>query len=175
MAQPEATPNYNKQIWDGFNLAEIPLDQRTPDNYFIVKAADGVFYPIPREIVIGERIVGLCSHGYFSPRLGATSHRSAFEVVSLDPAEEIVDIYLAEPLTAGTTNHESDVLDLRAILRPLEVAEIFGVTERTVLNWAREQKLPSWRTLGGHYRFDQEEVLRLSRRSGIPKQLISSN
>jgi excisionase family DNA binding protein len=47
------------------------------------------------------------------------------------------------------------------LLRSHEVAEIFDVTERTVINWAAAGKLPSLRTVGGHLRFRREDVLRL--------------
>lgn len=47
------------------------------------------------------------------------------------------------------------------LLRSQEVAEIFDVTERTVINWAAAGKLPCLRTIGGHLRFRREEVLRL--------------
>jgi excisionase family DNA binding protein len=44
------------------------------------------------------------------------------------------------------------------LLRSHEVAEIFDVTERTVINWAAAGKLPSLRTIGGHLRFRREDV-----------------
>jgi excisionase family DNA binding protein len=47
------------------------------------------------------------------------------------------------------------------LLRSQEVAEIFDVTERTVINWAAAGKLPCLRTIGGHLRFRREEVFRL--------------
>ncbi len=46
----------------------------------------------------------------------------------------------------------------RDLLRSHEVAEIFKVTERTVVNWAAAGKLPSMRTVGGHLRFRQDEI-----------------
>jgi excisionase family DNA binding protein len=49
------------------------------------------------------------------------------------------------------------------LLRSQEVAQIFDVTERTVVNWAAAGKLSSLRTVGGHLRFRREEVLRLLR------------
>ncbi|HEY3810007.1 MAG TPA: helix-turn-helix domain-containing protein [Acidimicrobiales bacterium] len=51
--------------------------------------------------------------------------------------------------------------DRHHLLRSQEVAEIFDVTERTVINWAAAGKLPSLRTIGGHLRFRREDVLRL--------------
>jgi len=47
------------------------------------------------------------------------------------------------------------------LLRPEEVAELFGVDVRTVARWADEGKLCSARTLGGHRRFRKSEVERL--------------
>jgi excisionase family DNA binding protein len=51
--------------------------------------------------------------------------------------------------------------DRHHLLRSQEVAEVFDVTERTVINWAAAGKLPSLRTIGGHLRFRREDVLRL--------------
>lgn len=42
-----------------------------------------------------------------------------------------------------------------------EVASIFGVTMTTVKRWADEGKLPHFRTPGGHYRFQPDDVARL--------------
>ena len=39
-----------------------------------------------------------------------------------------------------------------------QVAAIFGVTMTTVKRWAESGKLPSFRTVGGHYRFRPEDV-----------------
>lgn len=47
------------------------------------------------------------------------------------------------------------------LLRSHEVAVLFDVTERTVINWAAAKKLPSIRTAGGHLRFRGEDVLAL--------------
>lgn len=47
------------------------------------------------------------------------------------------------------------------LLRPEEVAELFGVDARTIARWADEGKLCSVRTLGGHRRFRKSEVERL--------------
>jgi excisionase family DNA binding protein len=47
------------------------------------------------------------------------------------------------------------------LLRSHEVAVLFDVTERTVINWAAAGKLPSLRTIGGHLRFRREDVLDL--------------
>ncbi|HET9075524.1 MAG TPA: helix-turn-helix domain-containing protein [Acidimicrobiales bacterium] len=47
------------------------------------------------------------------------------------------------------------------LLRSHEVATIFDVTERTVINWAAAGKLPSLRTIGGHLRFRRDDVMKL--------------
>jgi excisionase family DNA binding protein len=47
------------------------------------------------------------------------------------------------------------------LLRSHEVAQIFDVTERTVINWAAGGKLPSLRTVGGHLRFRRDDIARL--------------
>lgn len=44
------------------------------------------------------------------------------------------------------------------LLTPAEVARRFSVDPRTVVRWARSGKLPSIRTLGGHYRFSRAVV-----------------
>ena len=43
-------------------------------------------------------------------------------------------------------------------LKPAEVAGMFGVDRRTVLNWARAGKINSQRTAGGHRRYRESEV-----------------
>ena len=47
------------------------------------------------------------------------------------------------------------------LLRSHEVAVLFDVTERTVINWAASDKLASLRTAGGHLRFRSDDVLAL--------------
>ena len=47
------------------------------------------------------------------------------------------------------------------LMRPAEVASLFGVSPKTVTRWAEDGKLPSVRTRGGHRRFDEDEVLRI--------------
>ncbi len=61
----------------------------------------------------------------------------------------------------GATAKGASVTTRHNLLRSQEVAEIFDVTERTVINWAAAGKLPSLRTIGGHLRFRREDVLRL--------------
>jgi excisionase family DNA binding protein len=54
------------------------------------------------------------------------------------------------------------------LLRSHEVAVLFDVTERTVINWAASRKLPSLRTAGGHLRFRTEDVVALLARRATP-------
>ena len=44
------------------------------------------------------------------------------------------------------------------------MAELLGVSPNTVSRWAREGKLPSVLTLGGHRRFDADVVEDLMKR-----------
>jgi excisionase family DNA binding protein len=64
----------------------------------------------------------------------------------------------AIPARAGS---EKRPADQHHLLRSHEVAVMFDVTERTVINWAAAGKLPSLRTMGGHLRFRREDVMRL--------------
>jgi excisionase family DNA binding protein len=66
------------------------------------------------------------------------------------------------PSTAGHPSRMGAAgVDAPQLLRSHEVATIFDVTERTVINWAAAGKLPSLRTIGGHLRFRRDDVMRL--------------
>lgn len=54
------------------------------------------------------------------------------------------------------------------LLTPAEVAALFRVDPKTVTRWARAGKLSAIRTLGGHRRYRQSEVMQLL--EGIPDQ-----
>jgi len=54
------------------------------------------------------------------------------------------------------------------LLTPSEVAALFRVDPKTVTRWARAGKLSAIRTLGGHRRYRQSEVLQLLH--GVPEQ-----
>ena len=45
------------------------------------------------------------------------------------------------------------------LLTPTEVAQLFRVDPKTVTRWAKAGKLTAIRTLGGHRRYRQSEVL----------------
>ena len=47
------------------------------------------------------------------------------------------------------------------LLTPAEVAALFRVDPKTVTRWAKDGKLTAIRTLGGHRRYRQSEVLGL--------------
>lgn len=47
------------------------------------------------------------------------------------------------------------------LLTTSEVAELFGVTPRTVTRWAEEGRLTPMRTLGGHRRYPRSQVKEL--------------
>ena len=47
------------------------------------------------------------------------------------------------------------------LLTPAEVAKLFRVDPKTVTRWAKAGKLTAIRTLGGHRRYRQSEVLNL--------------
>jgi excisionase family DNA binding protein len=49
------------------------------------------------------------------------------------------------------------------LLTPAEVAAMFRVDPKTVTRWARDGKLTAVRTLGGHRRYLESEVLALLR------------
>jgi excisionase family DNA binding protein len=63
--------------------------------------------------------------------------------------------------SAAIARRSAPPSDGHQLLRSHEVAMLFDVTERTVINWASAGKLPSLRTMGGHLRFRSEDVLDL--------------
>jgi excisionase family DNA binding protein len=52
----------------------------------------------------------------------------------------------------------------REYLRTAEVAELLHVSSKTISRWAREGKLPSVRTLGGHRRFPEQPIREVAAR-----------
>jgi excisionase family DNA binding protein len=55
------------------------------------------------------------------------------------------------------------VPDADRLLTPAEVAAMFRVDPKTVTRWARDGRLTAVRTLGGHRRYREAEVLSLLR------------
>ncbi|MDR2702901.1 MAG: BldC family transcriptional regulator [Cellulomonadaceae bacterium] len=53
------------------------------------------------------------------------------------------------------------------LLTPGEVATMFRVDPKTVSRWANDGKLSAYRTLGGHRRFKEDEVLELRAAHGV--------
>lgn len=56
--------------------------------------------------------------------------------------------------------------DAENLLTPSEVAALFRVDPKTVTRWAKAGKIGSIRTLGGHRRFRESEVMDLLGASG---------
>lgn len=52
-------------------------------------------------------------------------------------------------------------VEAESLLTPAEVATMFRVDPKTVTRWAKAGKLASIRTLGGHRRYRETEVLAL--------------
>jgi excisionase family DNA binding protein len=55
----------------------------------------------------------------------------------------------------------NDYSDADDLLRPREVAALFGVRTATIARWAREGKLTPLRTPGGHRRYSRADIRRL--------------
>jgi excisionase family DNA binding protein len=55
-----------------------------------------------------------------------------------------------------------------AYLLPSEVAEVLQVSPKTVTRWAKEGKLASRRTLGGHRRYARADIESLAERLQEP-------
>jgi excisionase family DNA binding protein len=48
---------------------------------------------------------------------------------------------------------------IEELLTPAEVAQFFRVDAKTVTRWARQGRITSLRTLGGHRRYRKAEVI----------------
>ena len=51
-----------------------------------------------------------------------------------------------------------DTAPVHDIMRPTEVAALFGVDAKTVIRWANAGKIAAFRTLGGHRRFYRKDI-----------------
>lgn len=100
----------------------------------------------PRELTRRERAAMVAAGRLISNALSA--HRAA-------------DTLLTAPATPGEANGSKPTSDGSSLLRSHEVAALFDVTERTVINWASSGKLSCLRTVGGHLRFRSEDVMAL--------------
>jgi excisionase family DNA binding protein len=65
------------------------------------------------------------------------------------------------------------VSDSQVLMTPAEVATLFRVDPKTVTRWADAGKLTAIRTLGGHRRYVQDEVLSLLVDSSLAAAEIS--
>jgi excisionase family DNA binding protein len=61
----------------------------------------------------------------------------------------------------GGTGMKRDQSSGETLLTPAEVAALFRVDPKTVTRWAKAGKLSSIRTLGGHRRYRESEVMSL--------------
>lgn len=63
-----------------------------------------------------------------------------------------------KPASPGASQPDNPVPRLLTVS---EVADLFGVSAKTVSRWAREGRISSVRTLGGHRRFRESQVREL--------------
>lgn len=66
-------------------------------------------------------------------------------------------------VTGSTEDDRRPLPDNERLLTPAEVAAMFRVDPKTVTRWARDGRLTAVRTLGGHRRYLESEVLALLR------------
>ena len=66
---------------------------------------------------------------------------------------------------------------MKQTLTTTAVAKLLGLHANTVKNWVRDGKLPSFRTIGGHYRVGVDELVSALKEKGIPvpEALLSAN
>jgi excisionase family DNA binding protein len=57
------------------------------------------------------------------------------------------------------------------LLRPREVAALFGVRPTTIARWARQGKLQPLRTPGGHRRYSRSGVQQILNEESTPEEL----
>ncbi|HET7399064.1 MAG TPA: BldC family transcriptional regulator [Intrasporangium sp.] len=60
------------------------------------------------------------------------------------------------------------------LLTPAEVAALFRVDPKTVTRWAKAGRLTAVRTLGGHRRYHEAEILGLMGASAAPLVAVAS-
>ncbi|GGN86325.1 hypothetical protein GCM10010112_67740 [Actinoplanes lobatus] len=59
------------------------------------------------------------------------------------------------------------------LLKPAEVASVFGVAPKTVWRWQQEKRLSAVVTPGGHRRYPTTEVKRLAKQAGISLKILN--
>ncbi len=82
-------------------------------------------------------------------------------VESIPVLRQVATAPAPAPISRAGGRSSGAATEAPQLLRSHEVATIFDVTERTVINWAAAGKLPSLRTIGGHLRFRRDDVMRL--------------
>jgi excisionase family DNA binding protein len=70
---------------------------------------------------------------------------------------------LAGRAAEGSEADHKPLPETERLLTPAEVAAMFRVDPKTVTRWARDGRLTAVRTLGGHRRYLESEVLGLLR------------
>jgi excisionase family DNA binding protein len=111
-----------------------------------VNAIFAVLDTEPRELAPRQRASMVATGRLISGALSA--HRAA-------------DNIAGPPAVSEHVNGSKQAADGHSLLRSHEVAALFDVTERTVINWAASGKLACLRTVGGHLRFRSEDVMSL--------------
>ena len=111
-----------------------------------VNAIFAVLDTEPRELAPRQRASMVATGRLISGALSA--HRAA-------------DNIAGPPAVSEHANGSKQAADGHSLLRSHEVAALFDVTERTVINWAASGKLACLRTVGGHLRFRSEDVMSL--------------
>ena len=111
-----------------------------------VNAIFAVLDTEPRELAPRQRAAMVAIGRLISGALSA--HRAADHITTPPPVAE-------------HANGTKQAADGHSLLRSHEVAALFDVTERTVINWAASGKLACLRTVGGHLRFRSEDVMSL--------------
>ncbi len=132
-------------------LLGVPLIGPTGE----VNAIFAVLDTAPRELSRRERAAMVATGRLIASAL--TAHRSPEHLGPSSPHEP--------------QNGAKAPSDTHALLRSHEVAAMFDVTERTVINWAASGKLPCLRTVGGHLRFRSDDVVTLLEANSLRRSL----
>jgi excisionase family DNA binding protein len=81
-----------------------------------------------------------------------------------EPAESVAPESPAASADSAEERVQRSTRPSREYLRTAEVAEMLHVSSKTISRWAREGKLPSVRTLGGHRRFPEQPIREVATR-----------
>ena len=55
-------------------------------------------------------------------------------------------------------------IEIEPLLRPIEASRVSGLSRSTLLRWAKDGKITTYWTIGGHRRFLESEVREIARR-----------